>query len=152
VLLGCAQPPVSLANATTAPPATCRVALAEAAHEFCRRAPGVYPSYASLDWSCRFDDDGSMIEIAPGRTWRFVAGAVADDMVTAHAVRWLDAPARAEAWTPVANQELALARRRDGRSLVIAIETERSAMPLAQHPLVVEFIARMKRVLDACRT
>ena len=164
-LLAACSHPRPIANATPAPatPAReigsddawqlpCRQALAGAETTFRRDAPAIYPPYASLEWKApppgEVDENRVVqIEITPGRTWKFAAAAY-----TPEASGWSfpDLRAESDAWTQLPDMDAAYTREVGRLTLAIMVETERSAMPVAQHPLVVEFVKRMKTALDSC--
>jgi len=87
------------------------------------------------------------VQITPGRTWKLQAAALTDE-----SLGWAfpDLHIDGDAWHQLADYDAAYGRRAGRMTLAIVIETERSAVPVAQHPLVVEFVKRMKTALDRC--
>jgi len=132
--------------------ARCPEILATAEAEFRRDAPTIYPDYRTLDWSPAApvdeprDESLVRVEVTPGRSWRFQAWATPDDGMLPAAALATTSPT----WTPAPEFELARVRRAGRLALAISIETERSAVPLAEHPLATQFIDRMQRALDRC--
>jgi hypothetical protein len=130
---------------------TCRRTLHEAEIAFRHGAPTVYPAYASLGWE--IVDEGEPdepleippleVHVTPGRSWSFKASLV--DYVDS------DEPAvTADVWKKFPDYDALYARRVGDHVLRISVETERSAMRVDRHPLVIDFVKRMKTALDAC--
>jgi hypothetical protein len=88
------------------------------------------------------------VELAPGRTWRFVAGIATDD--DASELLGEKPPARADVWTALPTAEFTFVHRSGTLTLVVRVETERAAVPLKEHPLVLGFEKRFRSVLEKC--
>ncbi len=139
--------------------AGCRAALATAASEFRRDAPTIYPPYADLMWNDESIGETGASErdelvgfasqrVDPGRSWSFAAMA-ADDSYAFEVEGMVPKPTP-EAWTAHPDFDFAIARRMGGVTLLIVVTTERSAVPVAEHPLVQAFAARFRTALERC--
>jgi hypothetical protein len=154
------RPAATIANiAPASPPPSadwqeaCRKILGETEAGFRRKAPAIYPPYASLGWAMEEEestDTTPAVTITPGRSWKFSASALTAEDLPASMYR--DLPVTSAKWTKFEPYDAVYARHAGELTLLIAVETERSAVTVAKHPLVVEFVARMKASLDRCGT
>lgn len=139
-----AQPPASPGWAIT-----CRQALIDAERGFRAAAPKLYPPYASLDWQSEpesNDSDIPGVETFPGRSWKFAA-----TVVTVDTSPYPPLAVVGPRWQWLQGEDAVYARREGDYVRLVMVETERSAVPVAKHPLVVDYAKRMRTALDSCR-
>ena len=132
--------------------AVCQERLSAAADDFRHRAPSIYPDYAELGWTLEPEisssDAYARVRLDPGRSWSFIASAAPRDVAAEDRVD--AALIKTDAWARLDGFGYAVARHHGPLSLVVIVETERSAVPLAKHPLVVAFVEAAKAALDTC--